>query len=241
MLAHDNCAVMPPVYNVHARWFFGQSLVVWADPRKLTLRLHDRVRAGEAEIRLSERFLDAADWTDVLGPVADLAEHRETAELVHHGAAYAGMPMFRTMLERIEKNKPITRYGMRLDSAEKLHAYFGYFLDLIDSIKAHGFQDQRALEGVRVPVGLAVRGRYSTRQRDIGAALDEDGRLLRFLGGRHRTAIAQALGMPAIPVEIRLVHAGWLARESRRADLPPDQAVRQWAASTSLAAPSALP
>ena len=237
MLAHENGAAMPPVLNVHARWFFGASLVVWTDPRKLTLRLHDRVRAGEDEIRLSERFLDAADWTDVIGPVVDIAEHGETAELVQYRADYAEMPAFRTMLDRIGKNKPIARYGMRLDSEEKLHAYFRYFLELIDSIKAHGFRDQRSLQGVPVPQGLMVRGRYSRRQRDIGAALGEDGRLLRFLGGRHRTAIAQALRLPAIPVEIRLVHADWLAAEARRAERPADQALRNWAARNSLPEP----
>jgi hypothetical protein len=32
-----------------------------------------------------------------------------------------------------------------------------------------------------------------------------------------------------VPVEIRLVHADWLADEVRRTGLRPDEALRQWA------------
>jgi hypothetical protein len=56
-------------------------------------------------------------------------------------------------------------------------------------------------------------------------AINENGELIRHLGGKHRTAIAQALKLPSLPVEIRLVHTGWLARQMERTRLPAHKAL----------------
>jgi hypothetical protein len=68
--------------------------------------------------------------------------------------------------------------------------------------------------------------------------MSSDGRLLRFLGGRHRLAIAQALKVPAVPVELRLVHLDWLAAEVDRRKRAPAGALKDWARAVSLAADS---
>jgi hypothetical protein len=217
------------VANAHARWYFGRSLAFWAAPAALTLRLHDRVHDGRKGIQLSRYFLDNGDWTDIVARIDDTVEHRETIELVEYGARYARMPSFRRMVRRAHRNKPVRRYGGWLDTEEKIHAYFRYFLDLIESIDKHGLQECSSLTTMRVPVGADVRGAHALHQRNIGVAIAADGRLLRFLGGRHRLAIAQALGLAAVPVEIRFVHAEWLAGEVRRSGLPPATAMQDWA------------
>jgi hypothetical protein len=219
------------VANAHARWYFGQSLAFWAAPAALTLRLHDRVHDGRRGIQLSRYFLDNGDWTDIVAPIADTVEHRETVELVEYGARYARMPSFRRMVRRAHRKKPVRRYGGRLDTEEKIHAYFRYFLELIESIKQHGLQECSSLKSMPVPLGADVRGAHALHQRNIGVAIAADGRLLRFLGGRHRLAIAQALGLAAVPVEIRFVHAEWLAGEVQRSGLPPATAMLEWAKS----------
>jgi hypothetical protein len=217
------------VANAHARWYFGRSLAFWADPAALTLRLHDRVHDGRSGIQLSRHFLDKGDWTDIVAPVGDTVEHRETTELVEYGERYKRMPSFRRMVRRARRKKPVRRYGGWLDTEEKIHAYFRYFLDLIESINEHGLQERSSLKRMRVPVGADVRGAHALHQRNIGVAIAADGRLLRFLGGRHRLAIAQALGLAAIPVEIRFVHAEWLAGEVQRSGMPPATALQEWA------------
>jgi hypothetical protein len=187
-------------------------------------------------VRLSAWFIDAQDWSDVVTPVSRLAEHRETLQLVKFGSRYPEMPEFQKLLRRAKEGRPAPRYGSRLDSEEKIHAYFRYFLRLIDSIRESGFHAQQAMPWARLPSGFGVRGRHALHQRDIGAAIDANGRLLRFLGGRHRTAIAQALAIPAVPVEIRFVHADWLAAEADRAGLDPARALQAWAMRVSAAA-----
>ncbi|HWT31817.1 MAG TPA: hypothetical protein VN240_12435, partial [Propylenella sp.] len=179
-------------------------------------------------IQLSRRFVDDGDWTNVITGVADTAEHRETLELVAYGRRYPRSRTFRRMVLRARKKKPIRRYGIRLDTEDKIHAYFRYFLALIDSVRQHGLQDSGALEDLNVPIGVGVRGRHVRHNRNIGVAIAADGRLLRFLGGRHRTAIAQALKLPAVPVEIRFVHAEWLAQETARTGLTAVKALQDW-------------
>ena len=220
----------------HARWFFGNALVFWADPAALTMRLPDKVRNGDRPIRLAPRFVDSGDWRHVVTPVADLAEHLETQELVEFGADYPSTPTFQRMMRAISGGRPFRRYGRALDTEDKVHAYFRYFLGLTDSIRTHGFREQSRLAALARDPGFEVRGTFAWRQRNIGVALNADGRLLRFLGGRHRLAIAQALKLPAVPVELRLVHLDWLAAEVARRKRAPTVALKDWARAVSLAA-----
>jgi hypothetical protein len=192
------------------------------------MRLPDLVHDETTGIRLAERFLDGADWSAAVSPTADVPEQRDMEELVAYGQSYPEMPVFRWMLDRIDRGRPVQRYRTSIDTEAKAHAYFRYFLTLVESIRTYGFRRRGELHGIGTPAAFGVRGRFALRQREIGAAVASDGRLLRFLGGRHRTAIAQALGVPRVPVEIRLVHADWLAAEAHRAGRPPAEALRQW-------------
>lgn len=222
------------IASAHARWFFGDTLVFWTDPAGLSVRLLDRVHDGRAAVRLAARFVDAGDWRDATEPVSELDEDKDMRELVEYGAGYPESPTFGLMMRGVQQDKPARRYRSPLDTAEKVHAYFGYFLRVIESIREHGFREQAGLQEVSPPAGVDVRGKFALRQRDIGVAMGAEGRLVRFLGGRHRLAIAQALGIPAVPVELRLVHLDWLADEVRRSGLAPEVALKEWARSVSI-------
>jgi hypothetical protein len=233
LAAHKN-GKPAAVPSAHARWFFGDSLVFWTDPAGLTMRLRDKVHDGDKPVRLARRFLDNGDWRRVTTLVAALPEHVETQELVEFGADYPATRTFRRMIRAIRRNRPFRRYRVPLDSEEKVHAYFRYFLALTESIRTHGFREQNRLAALTPYPGFDVRGAFAFRQRNIGVAIGADGGLLRFLGGRHRLAIAQALEVPAVPVELRLVHLDWLAVEVQRRELPPAMALKQWARAISL-------
>jgi hypothetical protein len=224
------------VPSAHARWFFGKSLVFWTDPAALAMRLPDNVEDGSRLIRLAPQFVDGGDWRHVIMPVADLPEHVETQELVEFGADYPSTPTFQGMIGAIGRGRPFRRYGRPLDTEDKVHAYFRYFLALTDSIRTHGFREQSRIDALARDAGFEVRGSFALRQRNIGVALSADGSLLRFLGGRHRLAIAQALNLPAVPVELRLVHLDWLAAEVGRRKRAPAGALKDWARAVSLAA-----
>src|SRR5688572_1791484 len=90
------------IQSPHARWFFGDSLVFWTDPARLTERLLDKVHDGAAAVRLAARFIDSGDWRDVIRPVAELGEHKAMQELVEHGGRYAETPSFKLMMQGVK-------------------------------------------------------------------------------------------------------------------------------------------
>lgn len=227
--AHGRGEAGPTIPSVHAQWFFDERLTFWIDPGRLTRRLHDRVSLRGADIWLSDRFVDPGDWSEVIRPVHQLAEHRDMIELVSYGARYPDMPVFRELSDRIGTGRPARRYGQLLNTEEKLHRYFRYFLQLVESIRENGFQEQGRLSAAGPAKGTDARGKkFAGRQRNIGVAIAADGEVLRFLGGRHRTAIAQALLLPAVPVEIRLVQDDWLAKQVEVAGKAPVEALLHW-------------
>jgi hypothetical protein len=143
-------------------------------------------------------------------------------ELVKAGDDYRGSRPYRRLMRRVRRRRPSERNGVLLSTEEDVEAYLRYCRALIKSARKHGV--------VRRRTSGTFRGRWlkhrSARpplvdlaERDVGVAIDVNGELVRHLGGKHRTAIAQALGMERIPVEVRLVHVGWLAEEMRRTGL----------------------
>jgi len=68
--------------------------------------------------------------------------------------------------------------------------YYRKVMALADSIRSKGILDSE------------WDGSQEARQPSIGAALDQDGRLLHFRCGHHRLALAHVLGIERIPVKV---------------------------------------
>src|SRR5690606_31327067 len=73
---------------------------------------------------------------------------------------------------------------------EKILGYLQIYVDFLDDMAAHGFNPERGKD----PVGVAI-----TR----------DGTIVKVNRGLHRLAMAQRLGLPSIPVQVRHVHRIW--------------------------------
>ena len=114
-----------------------------------------------------------------------------------------------------------------LDSERVIDAYFEHYLYLIESIRRSG-----VLPRIEVPRSTAdslVRSAKTEKEeREIQIAIGPEGELLRLGTGRHRTAIAQALELELIPVEIRLIHAKWLLRLVERSGKSPLATLLNW-------------
>jgi len=117
-----------------------------------------------------------------------------------------------------------------LNTDERIEAYFRYCIDLIQSVQKDGVVSRASL-GIFGRIWLDHRGArplaLDSVERDVGVAITESGRLVRHLGGKHRTAVAHALGLSQMPVELRLVHVGWLRREMERTGLPAHLALQK--------------
>jgi hypothetical protein len=197
-----------------ARRALGRELWIDIDPAVLERRLEHRFRQdGQVHI-IRDRFLGAGDWTPLIRRLDRSTTHREVAEVVEAGLHYRETPSYAKALDRARGPKPMQRNFVRLSSPDKVEAYFRQTADMCRSIEEFGLI-RRSDYGRR----LSSFARPSVRlpwvefgELDIGVAIGAGGELYRFASGKHRTAAAQALKLASIPVEIRLVHADWLAR-----------------------------
>ena len=237
-LLQDSRAASIPVE--HAFHFFGRSLLVRVDPAVLERQIVDEVADGSRHVRLAHRFLDGGDWKALEKPFDQARAHREILQLLKYPSV-EDTPTYRNFVRLAEAGRPKLRNGIPLGSAIAVRHYLEQYRRLIDSVRSHGILPRHHVPSGERVFSLARTFRVEWWERDTGIAVDADGRLLRMVGGRHRTAIAQVLGLPAMPVEIRMVHVRWLEKLTRETGLPADRALLAWIASPGFAATAGLP
>ncbi len=224
-LAQDGGRAVSPR---QAAAYFGDSLFLEIDPRSLTHRLDEKYHDAEWWHWIGESFVDTGDWQGRLSPLQRSPAHREIIEICRTRDNFRDGQYYQTYLRQIGDGQPPRRNGRRIDTVEKLDAYFSYYAGLIDNIERTGILPRHR-------VGRALKSRLWPRrtrsfwqdfvERDIGVAIDRDGRFVRHTSGKHRLAAAIGLGLKTVPVEVRMVHRAWLQAEMQKRDLPPTQAL----------------
>lgn len=185
-------------------------------PARLRHRLGDWFLGNGRVEHVGNFFLLPGDWSPLLGEIEASQVMREARQLLAAGFDFKRTPLYAHYLRRLQLQRPVLRSHIRLDSAAILDAYFTRYVDLFHSIQAHGLRQRRHYQAAAVPrVGLSGwRQRWAEwGEREIGVAIGENGELLRLPGGQHRAAIAAVLELPRMPVQVRLIHPAWLARQ----------------------------
>jgi len=216
----DDSAIVTPE---HAIWYYGSALHLDVDPLRLQHRISDWVRHPGGCRWIGASFLDSADWSAALSPLGKSPIHREMQEIVAAGGDLRDTRAYANLMKAIRLGRPSRRNNITLASVEAVEAYLKYCRDLIKSMRKRGamrHSESRPFSRLRTKHWDARSPVYDSTERDIGVAITGDGELIRHLGGKHRTAIAQALSLPSIPVEVRMVHTGWLARQVEQMGLP---------------------
>jgi hypothetical protein len=220
MLVEDHAATVIPE---HAVWYYGSRLHLEIDPLRLERRISDWVRDPDGIRWVGTSFLDAADWSAAMTPLGKSPIHREMQEIVAAGKDVRDTRAYRNLLRAIKLGRPSLRNNIKLVSVEAVEAYLHYCRDLIKSMRKRGVvrhSESGAFHRLRVKHWDARSPVHDSTERDIGVAISAEGELIRHLGGKHRTAIAQALKLPSLPVEIRMVHTNWLAGQMQKTGLP---------------------
>jgi hypothetical protein len=211
-----------------AAWYFGETVHLELDPAKLKRRISDWVRDQRGVRWVGRSFLDAADWSAAITPITMSPIHHEMRELVAAGKDVRDTRAYARLMKAIKVGRPSRRNKVQLTNAEAVEAYFRYCRGLIKSMRKRGVvrhRDSGPFHGFRIRHREARSPLHDSAERDIGVAITENGELIRHLGGKHRTAIAQALKLQVLPVEIRMVHTAWLAKQVERTGLLPHQAL----------------
>jgi len=210
-----------------ARWGFGEALVMEINPERLeTWLLSFAMRDGDP-VALRDFFIGSGDWSPLLRDIATSSLNREIVELLAHDLNIEDCPVYHHMVARLSVEGPFVRNYIRLARPEDVQVYLQHYADLIESVREQGLLRKSQRTGVRErgTVG-GLRSRYHQLiETDVGVAVDRDGRLHRFRGGFHRTAIAKGLGLDRMPVAVKLVHAAWLRGVMAKTGLPPHRAV----------------
>ena len=220
LLANSATATVVPE---HAIWYYGPALHLDIDPQRLQHRISDWVLGPDGVRWTGASFLDSADWSAAITPLMQSPIHREMLEIVAAGGNPRDTKAYRTLMRAIQLGRPSRRNNVTLASVDAVEAYIRYCRDLIKSMRKRGVvrhSQSGSFHRLRLKHRDARPVVHDSTERDIGVAITENGELIRHLGGKHRTAIAQALKLPTIPVEVRMVHTTWLARQVKGTGLP---------------------
>jgi hypothetical protein len=211
-----------------AHFHFSDALLLSIDPKTVKMRLLDYIIDGGRPSWIGNDFLDGGDWRPILTTLTSSYSHAEIVELCRTRQNFRDGQRYQRYAARIARGDMLRRNRVALDTIGKLDSYYDYYLALIEDIEKNGMQPHSDL-GLRGQTGHRHRWTRTLWQdlaeRDIGVAIDANGKLVRHTSGKHRMAAALALGLPRIPVEIRMVHARWLQRQSEKLGLPPRDAL----------------
>ncbi|WP_332675314.1 hypothetical protein [Aromatoleum sp.] len=209
---------------------FRERLCLELPTTLLGQRLADWVQCGRQVIHVGDYFLGLGGWDAISYPFSKTGVMREAAELSRLDLDYKSTPSYRNYKKAIDAGRPIRRNKVALSSEALLDAYFERYLGLFRSIRQRGVLPLRdARELTTGPAAESEVRRYRTEagERDIGIAIGPLGRIYCLPGGKHRAAIATVLGIPSVPVEVRMVHAEWVRGVQVRYGVAPAEAVRR--------------
>lgn len=174
------------------------------DPRSIARRVIKSDRA-----RSSRFFLDAAACRTQ--PFQDSPQYRLIEEIWRYRDRLEESPAWSRLHDQIRAGTPFTRRGGRrfaLDSPEKVRAFLYGYLEIMEDMQRHGYRPDKDKD-------------------ELGVAIAADGGFLKVSSGKHRTAMAQILGIPRIPVRILFVDRGWWHRRFRQLGGAPAFALEQ--------------
>lgn len=202
----------------YANAYFSSDLLLELAPAVIENRLADWIQAGGSRFHIDTCFLGNGDWQPLLSPLAKSSVTMEARELLKHQMDFRATGAYKRYMMRLKKGRPVARNKVVLDSPELIDGYFQRYVRLFDSIRTHGILRRGVrIEGYDERSSVpGLRHRWTELwEKEIGVAIGADGEVYRLPGGQHRTAIAQALNLQRIPVQIRLLHTDWVRQQMK--------------------------
>jgi hypothetical protein len=196
----DNIRASKPVAELDAddrrivrRRFLNET--IWIPTRSLRHALRDRANNNIVNFPVTKPRLR---------PLETHATFRFIDELLVRRMRYKNTLLYRRMANgekdaRFERGKQ-TRFGEEGDDP-----YHAKCLALIDSMRRDGVRDLRCAGG---------------GDSNIGVAIGDDGRFLHYKRGHHRLAIAAALGIEWVPVDVLWISGEFLTNATSAWRLP---------------------
>ena len=199
-----------------ARRLLGDALNIRIDPTQITHHANSRLLPGKKTRIHKLCFVSDGPWDSDPLPIAQVTNISEIFDLIDNGLRYEETESYARRVQAVADGTATKMRGQRVDTPERVHAYFQRQVDLIRSIESNGYRSRdeaRHLEANITTVGGAKQER---KEAEVGCAVGREGRLLFNRIGKHRFAAAVKLGIRNIPAQINLVHSVWIARIKER-------------------------
>lgn len=167
------------------------ALTLHVDPRKL-IRIAVHAPRHVEKRPSSLAFIWEGTWDQRREDLRVGTRYQLISELDENRDQLERTARFQYLMECIEQGRPWASHqlGVLLDTPQKIHHYLQVYIDFLDDMAGNGFDPGRGKD-------------------PIGVAITRDGTIVKVNRGLHRLAMAQRLGLPSIPVQVRHVHRLW--------------------------------
>nr|WP_297457713.1 hypothetical protein [uncultured Halomonas sp.] len=169
----------------------GEALTLHVDPRRLLYSVRLPRGAGGSALA-SSAFIWDGDWDLYRGDLRTGSRYRFISELDDYRHDLRATERFQRLKAHLNEGRPWSSHqqGILLDSEKKILAYLQLYLDFLDGMARTGFDTRLGKD-------------------KPGVAISRTGRIVKINRGLHRLAMAQRIGLPLIPVQVRAVHRQW--------------------------------
>ena len=168
-----------------------EALTLHVDPRKL-IRIAVHAPRHVEKRSSSLAFIWEGTWDQRREDLRVGTRYSLISELDENRGRLERTRRFQDLMGCIDRGEPWASHqlGVLLDTPEKILAYLQVYLDFLDDMAVNGFDPGRGKD-------------------PIGVAITRDGTVVKVNRGLHRLAMAQRLGLPSVPVQVRHVHRLW--------------------------------
>ena len=166
--------------------------------------------------RRRSMVISFAETEKHLRPIASLPTFIFLDEIIRHRKDLQETVLYKQVMsgERVRRQHSSNgqKHRGQLVTDDELVRYYERCMALTESIRRQGVIPLDSPEGSKFRSS-------DGEDKDIGVAIDEEGRIIHYRRGKHRLAIAQALGLNRVPVVVHFISGRYLLKFMRKRDL----------------------
>lgn len=176
--------------------------ILWVDPRTINLYIGDLPWS-----RFSMRGrIEGGDWDLASKPFAPTPVNRAIEARFIRGESWKSTRLYELVSKEIEAGA--VRWGC--SSIEAFEERLARLEQLYREISENGYKSQEELSKASVDAHTWEKTSPFNKYDEVTICIDRHGRML-LRDGKHRLAMAKAIGIPQIPVVVGLRHREWQA------------------------------
>jgi hypothetical protein len=170
--------------------------IYWIDTDSIRYGIYAQIK-GVPNTGMAAGVIKGGDWDRKAIPIDDITIIKSGKQKFSQGLKWEETSYYREMMDCISRGQ--TRRGCKTE--EDVVNYYRKFDSLYEKIKNKGYKLQNEIRDTEF-------GGTSPVENEIAVHIDRNGHFL-FCNGAHRLAIALALGIKHIPVNVSIRHKEW--------------------------------